>query len=58
MLNIEKEKNSSELITEKSVELYGFTPEEKSDENLEWMRKNGYTIKRVEKHRRGTRGRR
>jgi hypothetical protein len=55
---VEKDKNSSDLIIEKSVELYGYTPEEKSDENLEWMRKNGYVIKRVEKHRRGTRGRR
>jgi len=47
-------KSSTDLVIEKSVELYGFTPNEKSDENLKWMRENGYQIK----HRHGTRGRR
>jgi hypothetical protein len=49
-------KKSSEIVIEKSVKLYGFTPEEKSNENRKWMRKNGYDIKQVQK--RGNRGRR
>lgn len=58
-LGEEKEKKSStDLVIEKSVELYGFTPDEKSDENLKWMRENGYLIRQAQKHRRGTRGRR
>jgi len=52
-LSAEKEKSSSDLLIEKSFELYGFTPMEKSDENLKWMRKNGYAIK----SRHGTHGR-
>ena len=50
-------KSSTDLVIEKSVELYGFTPSEKSDENLKWMRENGYQIRQVQRHRRGTRGR-
>jgi hypothetical protein len=43
-----KEKKSfSELVTEKSLELFGFTPQEKSDQNLKWMLKNGYKIKTI-----------
>ena len=58
-LGSEKGKRSStDLVIERSVELYGFTPDEKSDENLEWMRKNGYLSERVKRHKRGTRGRR
>ena len=57
-LGSEKGKRSStDLVIEKSVELYGFTPDEKSNENLEWMRKNGYLSERVKRHKRGTRGR-
>lgn len=56
-LGVEKmKKSSTDLVIERSVELYGFTPDEKSDENLKWMQKNGYACAR--KHRRGTRGRR
>ena len=36
------------------MELYGFTPEEKSDENEKWMLQNGYFGKK--KLKRGTRG--
>ena len=55
---IEKgKKSSTDLVIEKSVQLYGFTPNEKSDENLKWMRANGYLIKQVQKYRRGTRER-
>jgi len=55
-LVVEKGKKSfTDLIIERSVKLYGFTPDKKSDENLKWMRKNGYA--RSRKHRRGTRGR-
>ena len=57
-LDIEKGmKSSTDLVIEKSVDLYGFTPNEKSDENLKWMRENGYQIKQVQRHRRGSRGR-
>jgi len=38
-------KRSSDLIIEKSVELFGYTPDEKSDKNWEWMREHGYLIK-------------
>ena len=58
-LNEDKEKKSSkDLVIERSVELFGFTPNEKSDENLKWMRENGYRVKKVKRRRRGSRGRR
>jgi hypothetical protein len=57
-LNEDKvKKRSTDLVIERSVELFGFTPNEKSDENLKWMRENGYQIKQVQRHRRGSRGR-
>jgi hypothetical protein len=43
-------------VIKRSKELYGYTPEEKSDENMEWMIKNGYIQKK--RNKRGTRGRR
>ena len=49
-------KNSTDQVIKRSKELYGYTPEEKSDENMEWMLQNGYLQKK--RHRRGTRGRR
>ena len=57
-LEIKKEKKSlSELVIERSVEILGCTLDERSDENLKWMRENGYRIKQV--HTRGrARGRR
>jgi hypothetical protein len=59
MLSIDKkEKSSTDLIIEKSIQLFGFTPSEKSDENEIWMRKNGYLSKKVKRTRRGIRGRR
>ena len=48
-LDIEKVKSLTDLIIEKSVELYGFTPSEKSEENLKWMLENGYPVKQVQK---------
>ena len=39
-------KHVSDLVIEKSVELFGFTPEEKSDRNRKWMQEHGYLIKR------------
>ena len=39
------EKSCSDRVIEKSVELFGFTPDEKSDKNMEWMRQNGYLVK-------------
>ena len=53
-----RKKTSSDLVIDKSVELFGFTPEEKSDENLKWMREHGYRIKRDKNGRWGARGRR
>jgi len=38
-------KSFSDRVIEKSVELFGFTPDEKSDKNLEWMRQNRYLVK-------------
>ena len=53
-LSEEKEKKSiTAFVIERSVELLGCTPDEKSDENLKWMRENGYRIQRV--HKRGRR---
>ncbi len=58
-LGEEKEKKSlTDLVIEKSVELYNFTPSERSDENINWMLENGYMSKKTQKHKRGTRGRR
>jgi len=58
-LNEDKgKKSSTDLVIERSVELFGFTPDEKSDENLKWMRENGYRIKQVKRYRRGSCGRR
>jgi len=49
-LSEEKEKKSiTAFIIEKSIELLGCTPDEKSDENLKWMCENGYGIKQVHK---------
>ena len=58
-LSLEKEKKSfTDIVIEKSVELYGFTPDEMSDENQNWMLENGYLSRRSQKRRRGIRGRR
>ena len=48
-LDVEKVKGLTDLVIEKSVELYGFTPSEKSEENLKWMLENGYPVKQVQK---------
>lgn len=48
--------NSTDQVIKRSKEIYGYTPEEKSDENMEWMLANGYLQKK--RHKRGTRGRR
>ena len=58
-LSAEKEKRSkADIVNEKSVELYGLTPDEISDENQNWMLKNGYLSRRSQKRRPGIRGRR
>ena len=49
-LGEEKRKKSPDLVIDRSVELFGYTPDEKSDRNLEWMLENGYSIR----HRRGS----
>lgn len=45
-------RSPTDLVIQLSKELYGYTPEEKSDENREWMFQNGYLKKR---HKRGSR---
>jgi hypothetical protein len=55
-LNTEEgETNTTDLVIKRSKELYGYTPEEKSNENIEWMLRNGYL--KEKKNKRGTRGR-
>jgi len=49
-------KNSTDQVIKRSKELYGYTPEQKSDENMEWMIQNGYLQKK--RNKRGKRGRR
>jgi len=55
-LRVEKKKKSTDIIIEKSVELFGFTPDEMSDDNQNWMIENGYINKRSKKHWRDLRG--
>ena len=55
-LNSEKgKKNNTDLVIKRSKELYGYTPEEKSDENIEWMLRNGYI--KAKRNKRGARRR-
>lgn len=57
-LSSEKDKKKlTDLIIERSVELYGLTPDEISDENLKWMRDNGYINRENQRYLRGIRGR-
>ena len=53
---VKTKKSSTDRVIARSKDLYGFTPEEKSDENMEWMLQNGYIQEK--RHRRGVRGRR
>ena len=47
LISTEGKKKVHDKIIKRSVELYGYTPEEKTAENLQWMLKNGYlTTKR------------
>ncbi len=52
-LNSHKGMNIGDLVIKRSKELYGYTPEEKSDDNMEWMLQNGYVT--LKKYRRGPR---
>jgi hypothetical protein len=56
LISENEKKNSTDNVIKRSKELYGYTPEEKSDQNMEWMLQNGYLKKK--RHKRGTRGRR
>ena len=47
------EKSNTDLVIKRSKELFGYTPEEKSNENIEWMLRNGYL--KEKKNKRGTR---
>ena len=49
------EKSNTDLVIKRSKELFGYTPEEKSNENIEWMLRNGYL--KEKKNKRGTRER-
>jgi hypothetical protein len=51
-----KGKNIGDLTIKRSMELYGYTPEEKSDENMEWMLQHGYVT--LKKYKYGPRRRR
>lgn len=42
ILSKDNKKSNADLITERSLELFGLTPEEISDQNEIWMRKKGY----------------
>jgi hypothetical protein len=42
----EEKKSNADLIIERSIELFGLTPEEISDQNEIWMRKKGYKNQR------------
>jgi hypothetical protein len=48
------EKSFSDRVIEKSVELFGYTPDEKSNINIEWMHEHGYFAKHKRvRHQRG-----
>jgi hypothetical protein len=49
-------KSTTDLVIKLSKALFGYTPNEKSDENMAWMLKNGYMKRKRVK--RGTRGKR
>lgn len=56
-LSINKRKKSvGDLDNERSIEFFGVTLVERSDENLKWMHEHGYIINKKRKH--GYRGRR
>lgn len=56
-LNSEKGKKiTTDDVIKLSKKLYGYTPDEKSDENIEWMLRNGYIKEKRKK--RGARRRR
>jgi len=55
-LDSEKGKKATDLVIKRSKELFGYTPEEKSNQNMEWMLRNGYL--KEKRHKRGARGRR
>ena len=49
-MSVEKKMLFRDLVIKKSIELFGFTPEEKSDENLKWMKENGYVRKKSKRY--------
>jgi hypothetical protein len=54
ILSEEKEETRiTDMIIEESVELYGFIPKEKSDENRKWMIEQVYKLKQDYTNRRG-----
>ena len=58
-LSINKRKKSvADIENERSIEFFGVTLVERSDENLKWMREHGYNITKRKRGSRGRRGRR
>lgn len=57
VLSDEDKKSLTEKVIEKAVELYDFTPDERSNDNLDWMVENGYMTKQDMEHKRGIRRR-
>jgi hypothetical protein len=49
MIPESKKKKFSDLVIEQSKELLGYTPEQRSAENLKWMLQNGYFTKKQSK---------
>jgi len=50
-----REKSATDLVIERSIEVLGCTLDERSDENLKWMRENGYRIRVRPRAKRGRR---
>ena len=41
---IRDKKDSADDVIKRSIEIFGLSPQEISDSNVEWMRRNGYTM--------------
>ena len=46
----ENKKETTDQIIERSIELFGLTPEEISDRNVKWMRKKGFKKPQSDDH--------
>jgi hypothetical protein len=57
MLLVSESRKKTDQIIEQAEGLYGFTLEEKTAKNIEWMLQNGYLKKRKVKRDKRRRGR-